>query len=297
MKFKKFVSVMLALSMAAAVAGCSKVKSVSIDDFTAACESLGATEFDPDDNPGPDEDDMADGVYTVMDSDYIEDNLSEDDLSIDTGIYGSFSPDLNSIIDVDDIEMMGIYMRMEQNAEDLNGMEDVEDLDVDICAAVQITLTDADQAADIMENIADQLDESADIDVNNLSSSEYYSNKNQGYLKLHIDAADLVAAFEDSDLHDVLGSFLSDDMDDLDDALANISGGVSIAFYINGENIVVIIGANVNRDAEFIDEFCSKIGLANPDDLDSNTEVAESIMDAADSAMGSMMSGYASYDY
>ena len=86
-------------------------------------------------------------------------------------------------------------------------------------------------------------------------------------------------------------------MDDLDDALANISGGVSIAFYINGENIVVIIGANVNRDAEFIDEFCSEIGLANPDDLDSNTEVAESIMDAADSAIGSMMSGYAAYEY
>ena len=45
MKFKKFVSVMLALSMAAAVAGCSKVKSVSIDDFTTSCLSEGDKEW------------------------------------------------------------------------------------------------------------------------------------------------------------------------------------------------------------------------------------------------------------
>ena len=49
MKLKRVVALMLAASMLAAVAGCSKVKKVTGADFVAACEKIGSEEVDYED--------------------------------------------------------------------------------------------------------------------------------------------------------------------------------------------------------------------------------------------------------
>ena len=50
MKLKRVVALMLAASMLAAVAGCSKVKKITHDDFVNACDKMGAEEVDYDDS-------------------------------------------------------------------------------------------------------------------------------------------------------------------------------------------------------------------------------------------------------
>ena len=300
MKFKKFVSVMLALSMAAAFAGCSKVKSITGDDFRDAFEELGAEEVDPEDAEDFDDDDMEDGIYVVMDSDYLEENLENNDVSSSLGMYGISVPD--SIIDPEDIEEATCYFRMVENSDDISSLDDIEDLNADMVLAMQITLSDADLAEDFMDGIADSLDDYCGIDVGDLSSAEYYSGKNQGYVKVHFTVEQLVEAFYDSDIYDVLTSYAgaSDDLDDVIDALDGMSGDIAVATYVNGENVVVIIAASINQDAEFADEFCSTLGVDNPVDVAANPEIAQGTMDYIDDTLGSLIASFAamsSYDY
>lgn len=299
MKCKKIVSVVLALSMTAAFAGCSKVKSISGEDFVNACDKIGAVEVDPEDTGDYDDSDYEDGMYMIMDSDYIEENLSSDSLSGGLGVYGSMLPDVDSVIEAEDIEEMSVYVKMHQNVDDISSEEDLEDLEIDAVVAVQITLNDAEMVQDIMERLADSLDDNLDVNVEDLGSDEYYSGKNEGYFKVNVDVQDVVNAFFESDLYDIISSY-SDETDDLEDTLGALTGSVSTAFYISGENVVIVIGGNVNSDNANIDEFCSELGVQDPSDLSSNPDMAQAIIDYVDNTFGSMLSGLAamsSYDY
>ena len=299
MKFKKIVSALLAVSMVAAFAGCSKVKAISEEDFINACENLGAEEIDSEDVNGISDSDREDGVYMIFDSDYIEENLNSNTASASLGVYGMSAPSVDQIVDPDDIEEMVVYLRMTENTDDISGTDDIADLEADIAIGMHITLSDADQVEDIMEGLADVLDDTCNIDVKDLSSDEYYLNNNQAYMKVHVDAQDIVAAFLESDIYDLLSSFNSD-MDDLEDALGDLNGGLDAAFYINGENIVIVFGVNINEDPEFLNDLCSELGIADPSKLSSNEAVAQGIIDYIDDTFGSMIAGFsamASYDY
>lgn len=296
MKMKKFMASVLAVSMMAAFAGCAKVKSITADDFKNACEELGAVEVDPED-ADTDEDDLEDGLYTVMDSDYIEENLSNNEVTSDLSMYGISTPDIDEIIDPEDIEEMVVYARLEENTDDISDPEDIADLSINCVIAAQVTLNNSDSAADIMEGLADGLDEFG-IDVEDLSSNEYYTGKNEGFLKINVSVEDLVAAFIESDIYDILSSF-SDDFD-VEEMTEDMTGSASLAFYVKGENVVIVINCNVNEDASFCNDFCSELGVDDPSKLPSNTMVAESICDYIDDTFGSMISGFAamaSYDY
>ena len=292
MKFKKIVSVVLAMSMMAAFAGCSKVKSISGEDFVKACENMGAEEVDPEDSNDVDEDDYENGVYMILDQDYIEEHMSDADTS--AGMYGIDTPDFSAVINTDDIEEMTVFVKADQNIDHINSADDIEDLEMDAVAAVQITLSEDDLAEDIMANLADSIDEYLGIDVEDLSSNEYYTGKNQGYLKVHVDAEDIVAAFLDSDIYDLISAF-SEDSDEIEEQLESMTGGVSTAFYINGENIVILIGVNVTEDNALLSDFCSELGVADPSKLPSNPEVAEGIINYVDDTFGSLISTYSSY--
>lgn len=300
MKCKKIVSAVLALSMAAAFAGCSKVKSISGEDFVNACDKIGAEEVDPDSANDYDDSDYEDGMYMVLDSDYIEEHLSSDSLSGGLGMYGSMLPDVDSVIEAENIEEMTVYVKMNQNVEDISDEDDIEDLVIDAVVAVQITLNDAEMVQDVMDGLADSLDDNLDINVEDLGSDEYYSGKNEGYLKVNVDVQDVVNAFYESDLYDILSS-MSSDTADIEDALGALTGNVSTAFYISGENVVIVIGGNINSDNANISEFCSELGVQNPSDLSSNPAVAQAIIDYVDDTFGSMLSGLAamssSYEY
>ena len=298
MKLKRVVALMLAASMLAAVAGCSKVKKVTGADFVAACEKIGAEEVDYEDMNEVEESDLEDGIYCVLDSDDIAD-LYEDyessSSSSSMGMYSLSAPDVESIVDADDLEEMTVFAKMDQNIDDISDPDDIEDLDVNGVVGIQMTLTDSDMVEDFMDGIADSLDEYG-IDVEDLSSDEYYVGKNEAYLRISVSAEDLVAAFLDSDTYGYLEM-----MDlDIEDALGSLTGDLAVATYINGENVVVLIGVGVNNTTEYLDEFCGDLGLSSPSKLPSNPEIAESICNTIDDTLGSMLSSFAalaSYDY
>jgi len=292
MKFKKAMALLLTVSMIGSVAGCAKAKSVSQEDFINACEQMGASEVDPDDND-VDDSDLEDGVYMICDSDFIEENMSSDSLSSYSSMTGSDIPSVDSIIDPEDIEEAVIFARAVQNIEDIEDPDDIEDLDINGIIGMHFTLTSDDLAEGIMENLADSLDE-FNIDVEDLSSNEYYEGKNEGYIKIHIEAEDLVAAFMDSEVYGYIESFAGSEID-LEETLGALTGCVGVAFYIKGENAVVILGAEVNSDESFIDDFCSELSVGNPCDLPSNVTVAESLCDYIDDSFGPMISMFASY--
>ena len=295
MKFKKVIALMIAASMVAAVAGCSKVKKITAEDFADACEKIGAEEVDYDDMSDVDASDREDGVYCVLDSDDIEDMYEQYENSSSAGslgMVGMSMPDASSFIDADDMENMTVLIKMDDNIDDINDPEDIEDLDVNMLVGIHVTLTAADMAEDIMDNMADSLDD-MDIDVEDLSSDEYYVGKNEAYLRFNVSAEDLIAAFLESETCGYL-----DDMDiDVEDYVEGLTGDLCIATYINGENMVVVIGASVNNATEFLDEFCGDLGISSPSSLDSNTMVAEAICDYIDNTVGAMLSAFAAYSY
>ena len=298
MKLKRVVALMLAASMLAAVAGCSKVKKVTGADFVAACEKIGAEEVDYEDMNEVEESDLEDGVYSVLDSDDIEDLYEDYESSSSSSSMGMYSvsvPDVESIVDADDLEEMTVFAKMDQNMDDISDPDDIENLDVNGVVGIQMTLTDSDMVEDFMDGIADSLDEYG-IDVEDLSSDEYYVGKNEAYLRISVSAEDLVAAFLDSDTYGYLEM-----MDiDIEDALESLTGDLAVATYINGENVVVLIGMGINNTTEYLDEFCADLGLSSPSKLPSNPEIAESICDTIDDTLGSMLSSFAAlaaYDY
>lgn len=289
MKAKKIMAVLLAVSVIGSVAGCAKVKKITADDFIAACEKLGAEEKDYDDATAADESDFEDGIYTVLDSDQVAEFYSQTENS-SAGMMGVSAPDFNSIIEADDIEQMVVLIRAEQNFDSISEADDLADLDVDAVVAIHVTLTGADMVEDIMDGLVENLDD-IDIDVENLSSDEYYVGKNEGYLRCNISAEDLIAAYNDSDIAGYLEAMDAG----VGDSLEGLTGNVSVATYINGENMVVLVGAAVNNTTVSLDDFCGYIGLQSPSKLDSNAEVAQSIMDYIDDTVGALIGAFASY--
>ena len=292
MKVKKVIALILAASMVAAAAGCAKVKKITSADFVAACDKMGAEEFDYDDMNEVEESDLEDGIYCVLDSDDIEDLYSDYESSTSSSgmsMYGISAPDVDSIIEADDIDNATIFAKMDQNVDDINDPEDLADLDVNAVIGIQMTLTDTNMAADILEGMADNLDE-YDIDVEDLGSDEYYVGKNEGYLKVHVSVEDFLAAFAESETYGYI-----EDMDVDLDAAFDLTGDICVATYINGENLVIVIGASVNNTVEYLDEFCGYLGIPSPSKLDSNTMVAQALCDTIDNTIGSMLAAFSSY--
>ncbi|MBR1797302.1 MAG: hypothetical protein IJ757_04740 [Clostridiales bacterium] len=298
MKLKKMLSVLVALSMVAAVAGCSKNKTITGDDFIDACEKMGAEELDPEDTEELELDDYEDGIYFIMDSDYIEEHAEEAEDVADDANFGGVSissglPDFESVLEPDDIEQMVVYMQMvQEGTEDLDDVSDIEDMEIDGVFGAHITLTDEDIAGDFMENLADTLDD-MNIDVDDLSSDEYSADKNGGSLVLHVDAQTLVEAFKDSETYDILTSLI--DEDEINDSIENLTGDIGVYVHAEGVNIVVVVVGNVNVDAELGPDFCSNLGISNPTDVDPNEDFATAICDVVDDTVGQMIALIAAF--
>ena len=153
--------------------------------------------------------------------------------------------------------------------------------------------SDDDRTVDFADGLdsVDMVDEMDDLDieVDDLSSDEYYTGKNEGYLKFDIDAEDLIAAFLESETCgylEMMGSQVEEYADGLE-------GCVCVAVYISGENMVIVMGAGVNNAPDYLDEFCGDLGIASPSKLESNAMIAQAICDYVDDTLGSMLSSFA----
>ena len=291
MKMKRIVALALAASLVASFAGCAKVKSISNDDFNAACEAQGAEEVDYDDMES-DEDAVEDGVYCVLDSDDIEEIMSDEYTSYTLEQY-----DLS--FDWEDVELASVFMKGSgiEDIDDISDPEDLADVEADLAVGIQITFSEDDKTEDFFNSIADAMDEQLDVNIDDLSGSEYYLGKNEGYLKINISAEDLAAAFLESELYEILGDMDEDSLSDVEEVIDSISGNICVASYMKGENLVVVIGAGLNSDTATLDSFCSDLGIASPSKVSANAELAQAIMDMLDDQLGSMLRMFSSYEY
>ncbi len=291
MKMKKIAALMLACCVLASVAGCSKVKPVTAEEVADACDELGFEECDPDE-VDIDDADMEDGIYFVMDRDFIEEGFAN------AGPYLRASG-IDMGIDFDNIEEVTVFARWDAgDFDDVEDPEDLADVRFDAVAGLQITLDEYDQ--DVLYDISDGVDDllrKIDVDIEDLSSSEYKLNKDSMFLKLHVDGEAFIAAFLESEFYDALMDSANgnDQAEEFADVLEELTGDISVAIYVADGNILIVGGASLNGTADYIDEFCSTIGVDDPTDLPSSQVVIDGLIETMDDYADLFRSSY-SYD-
>ena len=296
MKMKKLVASVLALSVMAGVAGCSKVKSITGEEAVNVLEELGYEELNEDemeDIDDPDDSLITDGCYMVMDRDYIEDKVSEIEPYIRmTG--------LDIGIDIDNVEEMTMFVRCEgiDELEDVEEPGDLDDVELNLFGGAQITLDEYDQG--VLDDIEDGLDDllrKINVDIDDLSQDEYKLNK--------ASVEDFVEALMESEFYEALMDSATDDdeAEEFEEALQNLTGDISVAVYVSDGNILFIIGASLNCEPTLIDEFCSEAGVDDPTNMPSSEAVTEALIDTLDdyaalfTARSEYNSGYSLYGF
>ena len=280
MKNTKVIACVLSVAMLAGVfSGCSakKVTSISTEEFETACKkTLKFKKFDFEDIDDYDEKDIEKGLYTTIDSDYIEEYGLEYYINAYLKAY-----DLDDIFEAEDIESAGVALKFTgmEDAYDIEDPEDLEELELEGGFALQLTLADDDMAADIMEFLADKLDY-LDIDAKkDLTNKEFYSGKTDGYLKFHVDVAKLMeVVLDNDDVQDFIDD--SDDGDEIQEALKALKGDAVVSLEVSGANVLVMVTFNLNTDPETINDFVKAFGVpSNPVKIPHNTKVVESVAD------------------
>ena len=119
--------------------------------------------------------------------------------------------------------------------------------------------------------------------------------------QVHVSAEDFAAALLESDFYDALieSAPNDDEVEQLDEALQNITGDISVAVYVSDGNILFVVGVSVNGEPTFLSDFCSEAGVADPTDMPSSEAVTEAIIDTLDdyAALFTARSDYSLYGF
>jgi len=279
---RKIIAAIVASSMILTIAGCSQTKAITINGFTKAAESLGCEEIDPEDLEEDFTGDIEDGFYTVVDADYIEDEM---DLESALESY-----ELDDIIDADTVSGIAILAKGTgaDELEDLEDPEDFEDYQADIVYVVTVEFSEKIDVQDVMDALADNLDK-ADIDVDDLSSSEWLSSANAGYFRENIDFEDLATAILDNeDIADIIEYY--DEDGEITDTIEAISGQACVNVEVTRTSMTVAVGIGVNSDASTFATVSNKLGLKNVTGLKTNTELLDGLVETVFETYGSALS-------
>ena len=249
---------------------------ITTEEFADACEKMGLEELEPGETP-EDTKTVENGYYIVADEKYVRRNRDEISEQLkNSGVL--------SVIDADDIESYATAVKCDgfddlSDIQMLYDLRDIGDIELEGAFALQMSLED-NYTKDIMDYLEDELDDYG-IDVKDLSEEEYYSSKEEGYLRLHIDIKDLFeAASESDDLKDLLES-LYYDTDVFDDLAESMSGDIAVSIEINSSNLFIIGGISVNKEAKQITTFANKFDCAaDPMDLPENSDITGAAVDA-----------------
>ena len=285
MKNTKVIACVLSAAMLAGVfSGCSgkKVTNISTEEFTKACDkTLKLEEVDIEDITDLEQEDLEDGIYLSLEQEDIEDMGIGD--YIDMYLK---SLDLDDIIEAEDIESAAVAAKMSDPSViyEVEEPEDLEDVELEGAYALQLTLADDDKAADIMEFIADKLDD-LDLDVKkDLSKQEYYAGKNDGYLKVHVEVDKLVKiVLENEDFQDALED--SDMEDEITEALEALTGEAVVTVEVSGANVLILVGFGVNTDASTLGDFVKAFGASDPTKIPHNQKVGEALVEGVADAV------------
>ena len=273
-RFKAIACVLCVAMLAGIFAGCSKTTKITTEKFDAACDKLGFDQYDPDDDDAPDMDALEDGFYCVIDEDYIEDN--EDSLNSTLQDIG-----LDDVFEAEDIKSFAFAAKCTgiDGFEDIEDVDDIADLEVDGAFALQMSLNDDKCAEDFMDYVEDMLD-NVDISAKDLTAKEFYTSKNEGYFRFHVDLAKFGALIlENDDIMDMFDEY-DIDSDDFEEAIGALTGDIAVSIEISGSEIFIIAGISINSKTETLDSFCKSFGaVSNPKSVPMNEKVCEEIVD------------------
>lgn len=270
MKRFKVVAGVLSVAMLAGIfAGCSKTTKIDCDKFVKACEKLKLEELDFDESP---EDGLEDGCYSYVSEDDVEDY--SDDIDYFLSDYG-----LEEIVSTDDITSVAWAAKVTgaEDAEDIEDPEDLPDLKLEGAFALQVTCEEID-VEEAMEYFDDKLDEMG-LDSKDLTKAEYFASEKEGFVRFHVDIAELLKiAQENDDLMDLISETY--DEDDFADLCKDLSGDVAISIEINENNIFVIAGGSFNEKTSTLNSFCSAFGASNnPTKVPMNKDICADALD------------------
>lgn len=279
MRGKKVLAALLAGSFLFSVAGCSKITSVNIDDFENAWAEADADEMSFEEldelDSGSMESQLEDGFYY---------RFEPGDLQYSNMVFPllkMYHLDLN--LDMDYIEEICMGAKVDSNLFDLDleSPSELEDLTLDGVAGIQITLEDPVDIDEFADGIEDMLD-TVDVDVEELSSSEYRQTKNGLSLILRVSLQELAQNALDAGLIDAASARAtsSEEAGELEEALENLEGDVYLYVVAQDVNIVILAGLSVNEPTEVLSAFTGAFGFTDPEDVDPNTAVAEAIADS-----------------
>ena len=299
-RFKAIACVLCVAMLAGIFAGCSKTTKITTEKFDAACDKLGFDQYDPDDDDAPDMDALEDGFYCVVDEDYIEDNEDSldstlQDIGLDKALHselGFGNPDGHSAVVLQDIGLDDVFEAEDIKSfafaakctgldgfEDITDVDDIADLEVDGAFALQMSLNDDKCAEDFMDYVEDMLD-NVDISAKDLTAKEFYTSKNEGYFRFHVDLAKFGALIlENDDIMDMFDEY-DIDSDDFEEAIGALTGDIAVSIEISGSEIFIIAGISINSKTETLDSFCKSFGaVSNPKSVPMNEKVCEEIVD------------------
>ena len=205
------------------------------------------------------------------------------------------SANLDLNLDSDDIEQVSVGARVFLDPEDadLFDMESLDDLSFSSVAGIQITLNDSVDLDELEDGIDDLLN-SVDINIEDLSSSEYRRTKNGLSLALRVSVTDLSQSILDSDFIDLMHDSNIPEADDVEDMIEDLYDGEIILYIIaSDENILILGGASVNFPVNLLIELTDELGLTDPYDLTPNTDIPNALVEM----YVDRMDAYASFAY
>lgn len=275
MKRIKAIAIVLAVSMLAGLfAGCGKTTKTTTDKFVKACSKMKLEEIDAEE-PEIEPSNYEDGFYVTADEGSVDELSEVTDLYLST--FG-----LTGIVDTEDVESFALAVKLNgyEDLKDAKDISELEDLTLDGAFAMQMTLN-GEAVKDVTDNLKDMFD-IYDIKTKNLSSKEYYTSKNEGYFRFHIDISKITSILTDSDDLMSLACKMMDD-DDAEDIAAALTGDIAVSVEVNGNNIFIIAGASLNaKSPSVFGTFAKSFGIAkNPMKLPTNEKLAASLADTA----------------
>ena len=291
MQKRRILAALLAGTFVFSMTGCKKIESVTSEEFENAWENTDADEMSFDELGELSEEDFEAQLYDGFYYTFEPDDLEYFPMIIPT--LKSANLDLN--LDSDDIEQVSVGARVFLDPEDadLFDMESLNDLSFSSVAGIQITLNDSVDLDELEDGIDDLLN-SVDINIEDLSSSEYRRTKNGLSLALRVSVTDLSQSILDSDFIDLMHDNNIPEADDVEDMLEDLYDGEIILYIIaSDENILILGGASVNFPVNLLIELTDELGLTDPYDLTPNTDIPNALVEM----YVDRMDAYASFAY
>ncbi|GEM_PF-5075107 len=277
MQKRRILAALLAGTFVFSMTGCKKIESVTSEEFENAWENTDADEMSFDELGELSEEDFEAQLYDGFYYTFEPDDLEYFPMIIPT--LKSANLDLN--LDSDDIEQVSVGARgfIDPEDADLFDLESLNDLSFSSVAGIQITLNDSVDLDELEDGIDDLLN-SVDINIEDLSSSEYRRTKNGLSLTLRVSVTDLSQSILDSDFIDIMHDNDIPEADDVEDMLEDLYDG-EIILYITAsdENILILGGASVNYPVNLLIELTDELGLTDPYDLTPNTDIPNALVE------------------